>query len=117
MFDVPDINTSSLSYGLVVGLIIHCTVLFFIDNKPLAHASESKHRHTRNHHIDSICMFVLIVATPNWLQNILSDLGQGVCGVSPPLGRLLLYRVNPFSLLIIGCSLSVIVAKIFIDME
>ena len=57
------------------------------------------------------------MATPNWLQNALSDLGQSICGLSPPLGRLLLYRVNPFSLLATGCSLSLVIAKILIDLE
>ena len=85
-----------------------------ITNKPLSHAAEGTVTHT---HIQHTLLKPFVVATPNWLQNALSDLGQSVCGISPPLGRLLLYRVNPFSLLAVGCSLSLIISKILIELE
>lgn len=97
LFDAPVVATDNLFFGLLLGLSIHCVVQLGITNKPLSHAAE--------------------VATPNWLQNALSDLGQSVCGISPPLGRLLLYRVNPFSLLAVGCSLSLIISKILIELD
>ncbi|XP_003382471.1 PREDICTED: zinc transporter 6-A-like [Amphimedon queenslandica] len=97
LFDPPAVTMNNLFLGLGVGLFIHYSVLILMDNQPLLHAAE--------------------VATPNWLQNALGDLGQSVCGLSPPLGRLLLYRLNPFSLMAVGCSISVLTAKVLIDLD
>ena len=94
-----------------MGLLIHYSVLLLMDNQPLLHAAEG------TDHNKLYLLFVFVVATPNWLQNALGDLGQSVCGLSPPLGRLLLYRLNPFSLMAIGCSISVLTAKVLIDLE
>jgi zinc transporter 6 len=97
LFDPPAVKIDSLFLGLLVGLFIHISVQLFIDHQSLLNAAE--------------------VATPNWLQNALGDLGQSICGLSPPLGRLLLYRVNPLSLLVTGCSISLLMAKILIDLD
>jgi len=40
-----------------------------------------------------------------------------VCSFSPPLGRLLLSKLDPLALLAVGGALSVIIAKILIDIE
>ena len=40
-----------------------------------------------------------------------------ICGFSPPLGRLLLSKLDPLALLAVGGAFSVIIAKILIDIE
>jgi zinc transporter 6 len=97
LFDPPQVSTDNMFLAVFLGLTLHLTVMLTVDNKPLAHAAHA--------------------ATPNWLQNMLNDVGHSVGSMFPGLGHLLLLRLNPISLLALGQSLSVLTAKIFIDFD
>ena len=64
-----------------------------------------------------MCPLPVTAATANWLQNALSDMGHSVCGLSPSLGSLLLYQINPLTLLAAGCTVSLIISKCLIELE
>ena len=65
-----------------------------------------------------VCMYVFIAAASHsWLQRALSDFGHNISSFSPALGRVLLKRLNPITLLIFGGAATLALTQILIDLE
>ena len=64
------------------------------------------------------CVLVLsVAASHNWLQRALSDFGHAVSSFSPGLGRILLTRLNPITLLVMGGGATLALTQLLIDLE
>lgn len=100
--------------GLLVGLGVHLVATCGATNLPLLHASEGGLKVVPEKEISII---VFLAASRNWVQRVLSDVGHTVCSFSPSLGRILLTRLNPITLLVIGGAASLAMTQILIDLE
>ena len=69
--------------AITLGLALHMTVMFTVDNKPLAHAAHGGPHCPAVyiargvvHDILPLLLSPFAAATPNWLQSMLNDVGQ-----------------------------------------
>ena len=95
-----------------MGVVIHIAVQYLVDSKPIVDVTQGMTTPT----VTTLIVYVAAAST-NWLQNALSDMGHSVCGLSPSLGSILLYKINPITLLAAGCSMSLIISKCLIELE
>ncbi|CAF1326425.1 unnamed protein product [Didymodactylos carnosus] len=75
------ININYLMPASFITFIVHFIVIYFVPNQAFDH--------------------VIAASSSSWLQEHVSDMCQNICHIVPGLSRLLLPRINPFTLL--GC--------------
>ncbi|KAH9519580.1 hypothetical protein Btru_003067 [Bulinus truncatus] len=91
----PEIHTGRLLVGTMYGLLVHLSVIYTVKNRAF------------NHVIDA--------SSSSWLQEHVTDMSESLCSFVPGLSKLLLPRINPFSLIGFGCSLAILVTYFLID--
>lgn len=79
--------------AITLGLALHMTVMFTVDNKPLAHAAHGGHiPHCSAVDLYYIPSLSIAAATPNWLQSMLNDVGQRLVALHPLQPHVLLFH-------------------------
>jgi len=87
------IHVAYLMPASIITCIMHFIVIYFVPNQAFDH--------------------VIAASSSSWLQEHVSDMFQGVCHYVPGLSRLLLPRINPFTLLN-WCGLCIVLADSFL---
>ncbi|CAL1548697.1 unnamed protein product [Lymnaea stagnalis] len=91
----PEVHTGRLLIGTAYGLVAHLSVIYAVKNRAF------------NHVIDA--------SSSSWLQEHVTDMSESLCLFVPGLSKLLLPRINPFSLIGFACSLALLVTYFLID--
>ncbi|KAI8788760.1 zinc transporter 6 [Biomphalaria glabrata] len=91
----PDVHTGRLLVGTMYGLFVHLSVIYAVKNRAF------------NHVIDA--------SSSSWLQEHVTDMSESLCTFLPGLSKLLLPRINPFSLIGFGCSIALLITYFLID--
>ncbi|XP_059163784.1 zinc transporter 6-A-like [Physella acuta] len=91
----PEVHTGRLLVGTAFGLIVHLSVIYAVRNRAF------------NHVIDA--------SSSSWLQEHVTDMSESLCLFVPGLSKLLLPRINPFSLIGFACSVALLVTYFLID--
>ncbi|RUS80548.1 hypothetical protein EGW08_011688 [Elysia chlorotica] len=93
----PEVHTGRLLVGTIFGLISHLSVIYVVKNRAF------------NHVIDA--------SSSSWLQEHVSDMSESLCAVVPGISKLLLPRINPFSLIGFSCALALVITHFLIDTQ
>lgn len=93
----PEVHTGRLLVGTVFGLMCHLSVIYAVRNRAF------------NHVIDA--------SSSSWLQEHVTDMSESLCAVVPGISKLLLPRINPFSLIGFSCALALLITHFLIDTQ
>ncbi|CAH1791486.1 unnamed protein product, partial [Owenia fusiformis] len=93
----PEIHTGRLLIATLFAFLVHMMLAYGVENKAMNH--------------------VIAASTSSWLQEHVADMSEGLCHVVPGLSKLLLPRINPFTLIAFAGSLALILEYILIDIN
>lgn len=91
----PEVHTGRLLVGTCFGVVVHLSVVYSMQSRAF------------NHVIDA--------SSSSWLQEHVTDMSESLCSVVPGLSKLLLPRINPFSLIGFACSVALVLTYFLID--
>ncbi|CAD5120565.1 DgyrCDS9131 [Dimorphilus gyrociliatus] len=91
----PDVHTGRLLVATILAFVVHMATTYCVNNPAFNH--------------------VVSASSSSWLQEHTADFSHSICKIAPGLSKLLLPRINPFSLIAFAGASAIIGVYFIVD--